>query len=140
MIGLLGIRQTLHLRHNPAAVQVGERSFDVNGRPRHREFEPRWELWDTDAHGNEYRVMTLQSPEGGYLPPGYWLVELVRLIDPARYGGNLDKMIEALVDSPNTRLDALSKGSYEDLVEDFAERFWHGKGTRISVPRSLVTV
>jgi len=132
VIGLRNVRDTFDLRFNRTAKVVGGASFDVNGNPRKPEFEARWELWDTDPAGNEYKVMTVEKEEK-YVPPGYWLVELVRLIDPARYGGDLSKMVQALVDEPNARMDALDEDHLNDLIEYLGDMFFMQKNPRMSL-------
>lgn len=136
-IGLANIRPTLHLRWNRQARVVGEASFDVNGNPRKVEFDPRWEIWDTDESGREYRVTTLEGPKGEFVPPGEWVLELMALINPANYGGDLHKMVEALVDKPNARVEKLAEDRYRELVDYFADLFWSAasSGSRITVPQ-----
>jgi hypothetical protein len=132
VLGLRGIRAAFNLRWNSTARSVGERSFDVNGKPREIAWDPRWELWDTDEFGAEYRVMVLEDESGAFVPPGEWLVDLVNLINPARYDGDMEKMIQALVDDPNENVRKVGERQFESLTEHLAEYF----GPR----RSMVTV
>jgi len=136
-IGLKNVRPTMELRWNGAAKQVGERSFDVNGVPREKEYEPRWELWDTDPHGNEYMITTLEDQSGRFKEPGMWLVELIRTCDPARYDGDLGKMCEALVDLPNEIIEGMAEKSYEDFVNNMAETVYRSSTSRVTVPSML---
>jgi hypothetical protein len=136
LIGLRNVRDTFDLRWNPTAKVVGGHSFDVNGNPRELQHEGRWELWDTDAHGNEYKVMTLQN-EGEFVPPGTWLVELIRLMDPARYGGDIHKAIEAMVDEPNDYVSNIGQQEYIDLVDSLVDRFFVATTPRSNVIKNI---
>lgn len=121
---LKNVSPGMNLRWNPTARVLKTWGFDANGKPRGVEHDPRWELWDVDADGREYYVMTLEDPNGGFLPPGEWLVEMRRLLDPARYDGDLTKMIAALVDAPNAEVERLSEKAFEELCDSLAERYW----------------
>lgn len=134
---LHNIRSTFELRHNPRARVVGERSFDVNGQPRKVDYAPRWELWDTDAEGQVYRVMTLETEEGEYILPGDWLVDFLNLVNPARYGGSVEKMVQAMVDAPNARVEQLARKEYDALVEHLAD-FFTPRKSRIVVPEMVL--
>lgn len=123
VIGLRNVRPTFNLRWNPKARNIGERSFDVMGNPREITWDGRWELWDTDNMGIDYPVMTLEDKHGDFMPPGDWLVETVNMINPARYGGDVSKMIEELVDKPNLELERLGEKSWEDLVDSLAKYY-----------------
>jgi hypothetical protein len=136
-IGLKGIRETMHLRHNPTARVIGERSFDVNGKPRELTYDPRWEVWDVDPQGVEYLVMTLEDERGQYKPPGSWLVELMNMCNPARYDGDLSKMIQALVDNPNDHVSSLAEKSFSDMCEGLADMHYGDWNTKVSVPRAI---
>jgi hypothetical protein len=131
---LQGVRSTFRLVWNPKGRVIGERSFDVNGHPRELTYDPRWELWDTDAHGAHYKVMTLESEQGGFLAADQRFVEFVRLIDPARYGGSVERMIQALVDDENRYVEQLAQKDWENLVDSVARYFTPAKG------RGIVTV
>lgn len=135
-IGLANVKPTLHARWNPTARVLRQSSFDVNGQPRRVEHDPRWELWDTDVDGREYRVTVLEAPDGSYLPLGTWVLELVALINPANYDGDLHRMVEALVDRPNAGVDRIAKESYEELLDFLADYCWSEKArtSRIVVP------
>jgi len=138
-IGLANIRPTLHARWNPTGRQTGGFSFDVNGNPRQKTYDPRWELWDTDEFGNTYKITTLEGMNNEYLPLGEWVVEYMQLINPARYDGDLHKMIEALVDSKNEAVEKIHKDVFDHIAEYFADRQWseEHKGSRIVVPNHM---
>lgn len=133
---LKGIRSTFRVVYNPTARVVSERSFDANGAAREKEFEPRWELWDTDSEGVVYKVMTVEQNQGkgGFLPLTDRFVDFVRLVDPARYGGSVEKMVDALVDSPNNMAAELTQREFESLVDNLANYFTPAKD------RGMVTV
>jgi hypothetical protein len=137
--GLASVRQTLHVRWNPTAQVVGERSFDVNGNARELSHEPRWELWDRDELGVEYKVATLDGPDGGFLPLGTWVLELVALINPANYDGDVHRMVEALIDKPNADVARLGEKCFEQLTEYLADLSWsgHNRGSRVVVPSTF---
>jgi hypothetical protein len=116
-IGLRSIRPAFRLQLNKQGKLVGGHSFDVNGNAREREYEPRWELWDTDVHGNDYRVAVIQDKDGGFMPPTMKFVEFMNLVNPEKYGGDASKMIQALVDSPNDQAASLGAQTFENLVE-----------------------
>jgi hypothetical protein len=132
--GLSNIRPSFNLVWNPTARVVGGYSFDVNGNPRHVEHSPRWELWDRDGSGIAYKVMTLEDRHGNFLPADQRLVEFVRLIDPARYNGSVEKMIQSLVDDENEYVERLREDDFERLIDSLANYFTPAKGN------SMVTV
>lgn len=139
-IGLANIRPTLHLRWNPLAKVLREWDFDANGNARKKVHDPRWELWDTDETGRTYKVMTFEGNDGEFLPQGSWMIEAFQLINPANYDGDIHKMIEALVDKPNAKVDQLKKEEYENLVEYMADLTWSEKsrGSRVAVPGLII--
>lgn len=116
-IGLEAIRETLHLRWNPHAVRVKPGYVDASGVVVPAEWDPRWELWDVDALGQPYKIMTLQHEDGSFKPPGDWLVELIRFVHPQRWDGDPNKMIEALVDDPMRRLEEVSDQDWDDFTD-----------------------
>lgn len=134
---LKAIKPTFRLVYNPMGRVVGERSFDVVGRAREKEYEPRWELWDKDESGVEYRMMVIEKhrERDGFLPVGYDLVDFVNLINPARYGGDVGKMVEALVDAENDYAAMLSEQSFKDLVDYMGDDYWEQRKTKVSMAR-----
>lgn len=126
---LQGIRSTFRLVWNPTAKVTSERSFDVNGNPRELTHEPRWELWDTDESGKHYRVMTLESShKGEFMPADDRFVDFVRLIDPARYGGSVERMIRALVDDENKYIEQVQEQDFKRLTDSLASYYTPAKG------------
>jgi hypothetical protein len=123
-LGLKAIRDTFKLLLNPKGRAVGGRSFDVMGNPREGAYEARWELWDKDVSGREYKVVTLEDRDGGFMPPDQRLVDFINLINPERYGGEVEKMIDALVDSPNQYASTLGDLQYEQMIEHLADVSW----------------
>lgn len=117
LIGLRSIRETFQLRWNPTAKRITPGSFDASGVVIPAEWDPRWELWDKDAEGREYMVMQLQTRGGEFRAPGAWLVELMNKLNPARYDGDVSKMIAALVDDPVNRLEEVGDADADDLFE-----------------------
>lgn len=127
--GLRNIRPTFSLVLNPRGRVIGERSFDVNGHPREVTWDPRWELWDRDADGIAYKVMTLEDAETrGYLPPDQRFLDFVNLINPERYGGNVEKVIQALVDDANEYVKHLAQKDFESLTDSLSNYFTPAKG------------
>lgn len=141
-IGLESIRPTLHCRYNRKAKAVESAAVDVNGDPYILEYKPRWELWDKDAHGNEYKITTLEDEDGGFIPLGEWVIEYFQLINPANYDGDMHKMIEALVDSENRDTERLNESTFEDLLDFFADLMWkeENRGSRSVVPSHIAKV
>jgi len=132
VIALRNVRQTFELRWNPKVVPGRRSSFDANGCPRDVEYEGRWELWDVDGSNIPYRVMILMGPEREYVAPDMKFVDFVRLIDPARYDGSVEKMIAAMVDSQNDWCKELNDREFEHLV-DSAANYYQPHGVRQSV-------
>lgn len=141
-LGLASIKPRLHARWNPQGKVLDGRSFDANGKPRHRTYEGLWELWDVDESGNTYRVCQLIGPDGGFIPLGDWVVDLVRLINPERVGGDMHRLVGELVDRPNEDVARLADWAFEDLLDYLADRCWTEKTqrSRIVVPRAIVRV
>jgi hypothetical protein len=139
-IGLANISPSLHARWNPRAVLKRGWSFDVNGQPRGREYEGRWTLWARDVFGVEYKVTTLVAPDGGFIPLGDWVVEMMNFMNPERFGGDMSKMIEELVDKPNEDVSRVGERQFRELVDYLADLCWSevSQGSRITVPQPLV--
>ena len=129
--GLRNISPGMRLVWNPTARVKESWGFDVNGNARHIEYDPRWELWDTDGHGVDYKLSTLEGPGGTYVPPGEWLLELRRKLDPNRFGGDITKLVNALVEEPNLEVERLSEESFKEFVDALAEEHWGGVVGRV---------
>jgi len=137
LIALRNVRSTFDLILNPMGKLVGGSSYDANGNPREKQYEPRWELWDTDAHGQRYLVMKLEGQGRSFMPPGMWLPELIRQIDPARYGGDVHKMAEAWIDKPNDHIAALDEDAIKDLADNLASMYYDKMVPKFAVSRSI---
>ncbi len=132
-IAIQGVRPTMRFVFNLTAKVASERSFDANGKARELTHEARWELWDTDVFGVDYRVCTLEAPGDGYLFPNMTFVEWIRLSDPARYDGDLSKMMEAMVDTHNEDLvSQMSENTFEELGRKLAEAYFDAKTPMVS--------
>lgn len=134
--GIKAIKPTFSLFFNPEAKVVpgSGHSFDVNGRARKMKREGRWEVWDVDAYGQPYKVMTLQEPNGGFRPADQRLVEFLNLINPERYNGDVSRMIEELVEKPNEYVRGVEERDFERLVDSVANYYTPARG------HSMVTV
>jgi hypothetical protein len=139
-IGLANIDPTLHARWNPLARVVGGHSFDVNGNPRHLTHDSRWELWAKDVFGKEYRITVLEDEQGGFVPLGHWVVDMMNFMNPANYDGDLSRMVEKLVDAPNRDVERVGKRQFEELIDFLADLCWteETKGSRITVPQHVM--
>ena len=139
-IGLANIRPTLHARWNPQGKQTGGWSFDANGRAREKSFEGRWELWDVrKQRGTAYKVATLEK-DGQFVPLGDWVFQLMYEINPANYEGDMNRMIDALVDKPNEDIAKLGKAQLDELFDYMADFCWSEthRDSRIVVPQLVV--
>lgn len=127
--GLRNIRSGLRLQWNPRAVLTAAGGLDANGlKVKDPEYEPRWELWDTDPEGHDYMVMRVQNVDGSFRYIGDWLVEYVGMLNPAKWGGDIHAMIEALIDDPTALQEAGTEKDSDDLI-DAAARWAAWVGT-----------
>lgn len=116
--GLRNIRSGMHLRWNPRAVLTVEGGLDINGlKIKDPEYDPRWEVWDTDPQGAEYMVMRVQTVEGGFRPVGEWLVNHIGMLNPEKWGGNTEAMVQALIDDPTALQEAGTQKDSDDLID-----------------------
>ena len=120
---LHSIRPSFRLVWNVKARVVNPGSYDVYGLPTPVTYEPRWELWDTTPDGNDYMVMQLREPDGGFRQPGSWLVHHLNLINPERYGGDVNRMLTALAEDPNASIATMAEHEFEDIIEMATK--WH---------------
>lgn len=121
-IGLKAVKSTFRLRYNRQGEVVGERSLDVNGNARHVTYRPRWELWDTDASGNDYCVMVLRDEHGLCAEPGHWLVERMRKYNPQNF-----KSLQAMLDffaSEREALKRIPEREWRDFTDFMGEWCW----------------
>jgi hypothetical protein len=116
VLGLQGIKSTMRAVFNPTAVRL-QTEFDAFGNPKNVAFEPRWEVWDTDATGCPYMITRVQDEDGGYQEIDQRTVDMLNFCNPARWGGDVRKMVKALVDDVNER----QKESEERSNQHFAE-------------------
>jgi hypothetical protein len=131
-IGIQAVRPTMRLVWNERAVQA-RTEYDAFGKPKRIVFDPRWELWDTDAEGQAYMVTRLQEPDGSFRDADYRLVEFLNLINPERYDGDPAAMLQALVDDPNQRIEDGAEAMFQDLAREAAK--WGGW---LTTPKSYV--
>jgi hypothetical protein len=110
-------RHTFEIRWNPKAKLKQKGRYDADGKLVDPTWEGRFELWDTDPYGGEYLFMRLQTPEGGFRAPGWWLVERVKMLNPERWAGRLDKMEEYFIERPELLREAGTIQDSDDLIE-----------------------
>jgi hypothetical protein len=122
--GLRNIRSGLHCRWNPTCRYIPGSGFDAYGVIKDAGYEPRWEVWDQDAEGKDYRVMRVEGPGNVFLPLDDWIVQHIRERSPERWGGDAQKMLTALVDEPNERKQKLAADASRDLHEMVARWWW----------------
>lgn len=125
--GLKDIRADMHLRWNPTAKLAKAGDIDATGKVRAPEYEPRWELWDKDPEGAEYMIMRLQWDETeAFREPGQWLLDRAKFMNPERWGGDLNKMMQELVEHPELLREAGTEKDSDDLIEAIARAAsWH---------------
>jgi hypothetical protein len=123
--GLRNLRPTMRLRYNRRGRLIPGKSggIDANGRPRHVEYEPRWELWDTDTSGRDYRIMSLEDHETRRaLPPGQWLVDRFRKYNPDNFPS-----LEAMLDfawKDQARLQKMPEDEWRAFCDFMGEWCW----------------
>lgn len=119
---LRNIRSGMHLRWNPRGRLVKPGSFDGSGKMKDDAvFEPRWELWDIDPQGHEYIIMCVQNVDGSFRHPGTWLVTRMQKLNPARYGGDVEKMLKAMMDEPDILREIGTEKDSDDLIEQVSK-------------------
>lgn len=92
--GLRAIRPTLRLVWNPKAVIDRPGRFDASGHSAEVKYGGRFEMWDTDPQGHDYRVFIVRNQDNSFKAPDQWIVDLMLEINPARFGGSVVKMLE----------------------------------------------
>jgi hypothetical protein len=133
VIGLRNIRENLHLRWNPTAVRVKPGHIDASGAVIQAEFDPRFELWDKVDGQPEYKVMTLQHEDGSFRAPGQWLVDLINMVNPERWDGDVNKMLAHFQDRPEQLREEVAEKDFDDFTEMVAR--WAGW---VTTPKSRV--
>lgn len=116
--GLRAIRPTLRLVWNPKAVIDKPGSFDASGHSKEPTYGGRFEMWDTDPQGRDYRVFIVRNPDNSFKAPGQWIVDLMIEINPARFGGSVEKMLKHHYDKSDKMLLMHEKDAqdYDDAV------------------------
>jgi hypothetical protein len=122
--GLRSLRSTMHLRYNRRGRIIPAKSggIDVNGKARNVEYEPRWELWDTDASGREYRIMALEDENRKAMPPGQWLVDRFRKYNPDNFPS-----LEAMLDfawADQASLQKMPEDEWRSFCDFMGEWCW----------------
>lgn len=130
------IDSSFHLRWNPRCRMVRPGSFDANGQPTEPWYDGRYEVWGTDANGEEYRIMIV-AVQGEYREPGEWLVERLHKLNPARYGGNVSAMLRELVDDPNNVLQEMDERDYRDFINGAVSWYWKVGNPTVSVAKDI---
>lgn len=116
--GLANIRSGMRLKWEPRAVLTAEGGLDVNGlKIKDPEYEPRWEVWDTSPEGENYMVMRVQNVDGSFRQIGDWLVAHINMLNPERYGGDVDAMLKALIDDPTALREVGTEKDSDDLID-----------------------
>lgn len=121
-VGLRNLKPGMHLRYNRKGKLVRGWSFDVNGNPRQEEYEPRWELWDTDESGRDYLVMILRDADDNFREPGEWVVERFRKFNPARFR-SLQEMLD-FAHEERKHLRDIPDAQWREFTEFMGEWCW----------------
>lgn len=121
---LRSFKPTLRLLYNRRGKIVPQKSgsYDVDGTPRRIEYEPRWELWDTDGSGFDYLVMVLRDEDDNYREPGHWIVERMRRFDPARFETPAHWV--AYVHAYNQKRVAMHAADWDGFMNFAADWLW----------------
>ncbi len=118
---LSNIREGLHFRYNRKAVLKEPGQLAASGvLVKDPEYEPRFEIWDTDPYGKLYMVMRVQHNDGSFRFPDDRLIEHIWMLHPARYNGDVRKMVMAQIDNPETLREMGTKKDSDDLIEAIA--------------------
>lgn len=122
--GLKDIDESFHLRWNPRARVIKFGSYDSEGNPLPPEYEPRWEVWGKDVEGQEYKVF-LVDVNGNFREPGQWLLDRLNQMNPARFGGNVSRMLREVVDQPNNLLQEVAERDWTEFVRGITDWYWN---------------
>lgn len=115
------VRDSFHLRWNPRAKVAKAGHIDAYGVLSPAKYDGRWELWDIDPDGLEYKVMSVQDENGNYRQPDRWLIDLLNQINPANFGGSVVKMVAEFIDKPNRTTAEMADEDFEDLIDQIAK-------------------
>jgi hypothetical protein len=118
---LHGIRSTFELRWNPRAKRVKPGMIGALGGVVPAEFEGRWELWDNPDTAPEHLIMVLRTPEDEFKPPGQWLVDLMNALNPARFGGDVAKVVQFHAENPNLLRELVHDQDLDNLLDDVGD-------------------
>lgn len=129
------VRVTMHLRWNPRAFVIRAGSFDPYGQPVAPKYEGRYEVWDTDAEGAEYKIMQVQDDKGEFMLPSQWLLDTLDMFNPERYGGDITRMMK-LLEERGDRLRGIEEKDFNNLLDAVASS-WIDYA-RLSVPSAGV--
>lgn len=139
---LNAINGGLELRWNPTAKLAKHGSIDASGAVTPPEFEPRWEVWQKPDGEPSQRFCTWQNEDGSFRPLDERLLIHLRKINPENYGGDVTKMVAALVDDPQA-LAELARDQEADDVLEMAAKWAYWKlcpKTKIAPPKPRGTV
>lgn len=123
VIGLRNLKPTMHLRLNRRGHLSRQWSIDANGDARKAEYEPRWELWDTDESGRNYLVMVLRDADGNFREPGEWVVERFRKFNPANFR-SLQEMLDFAHTENRTLRELEAEGNWKEFCNFAGEWVW----------------
>ena len=113
------IDPTFRLKWEPRCAMNGVSTHrDENGRIIKPTFEGRFELWATDTAGRDYVVQVLETEEGEFKPPGDWLVQRRRQLNPERFGGSTDEMVRRHVEIPAAERERKLQEESDNAVDD----------------------
>jgi hypothetical protein len=122
--GLRNIKPTMRLLFNRRGKLLVNQSgsYDANGEPRALVYEPRWELWDTDAGGHDYMVMVLRDADDNWREPGMWLAERMARFNMARFRGPQEWA--AYVNAYNEKHREMHEGDWSGFLDFAADYCW----------------
>lgn len=135
-VGLRSIKDTMRIQWNPTAVMKGAK-INAFGQVVDRIFEPRWEVWDVDAQGKDYMITRVQTDAGEFMEPDQRLVDMLNLCNPARWGGDIRRMVRALVDEPNERLKESEEREFQEFAGQVGRDVAQFAQPKVTVPASI---
>lgn len=114
---LSDIREGLHFVWNPKAILKKKGGISAEGNVKSAEYEPRFEIWDTDPYGKLYMVMRVQHEDGSFRMPDDRLIEHIWHIHPEKYGGSLNKLVQANIENPEHLRDLGTQKDSDDAID-----------------------